>query len=80
MSNITPFRDSIIPGHPVPDVVADLERLLADAKSGRLRAIAYATVAPPLKGTGWSGDNGTSDAVAAAITMLAHRYAEGLLE
>ena len=41
MSNVFALRDETIHGEPDPDVVAKLEELLAMAKSGDMRGIAY---------------------------------------
>lgn len=40
--NVVAFGHTIPPGEPNPDIVADLERLLAQAKNGELRGFAYA--------------------------------------
>lgn len=66
---------------PVADLVATLEFLLAEAKSGNLRAIAYATVRGAKcdeTGTGWSGGHGTRMPLAGSVLMLHDRYAEAL--
>lgn len=80
MSKIVAFAGNIVPGEANPDIVADVERLLIEARSGELTAIAYCTVRGDSKGTGWAGNAGTRDAIGAAILMLQHRYAAGLLD
>ena len=62
---------------PVVEVVAALERMLTEAKSGQLRAFAIATVKlGDEAGSLWrrpdTGEHG--HALAAAIGYLAHRY------
>lgn len=75
------FKDTIPAGEPNPDIVETLEQLLADAKSGDLRAIAYATCRiGNVTGTGWEGSDGTRNPIAAAIMILGHRYAEALMD
>lgn len=80
MSKVVAIHGHTIKGAPNPDVIEELERLLEDARRGDLEAIAYCTVYPDSKGTGWAGGSGTRDAVAAAIMMLQHRYAAAILE
>ena len=80
MSKVIAFAENIIPGQANPDIIADIERLLSHAKSGNLTAIAYCTVYRDTKGTGWAGNMGTRDALAATIAMLQHRYSAGLLD
>jgi hypothetical protein len=74
MSKVVAFKGSIIPGEANPDIIEELERLLTEARSGELEAFAYCTVVGDAKGTGWTGNAGKSDALAAAIGMLSWRY------
>lgn len=70
-----------LPGQPDEALVALLERLLEDARSGDLRAIAYATVrAGGAVGTGWDGGRGTRDPLSTAISILGVRYPLAVLE
>ena len=81
MTNVIAFKDSIPPGEPNPDMVETLEGLLADAKSGVLRGIAYATVREgDITGTGWDGSDGSKHWLSSAIMMMHHRYSASLLE
>jgi hypothetical protein len=78
--SVVPFGDSILPGEANPALVAELERLLSEARSGDLRAIAYGSVrAGNVLGTGWVGSDGTRNPVATVILMLHSRYASALL-
>lgn len=79
MTNIVAIKAA--PGDPDAEVVAILEDLLACAKSGELRAVAYATVSEGSNtGTGWEGAGGTKHALAFSIMMLSHRYPAAVLE
>lgn len=81
MSKVVAFRECIPPGEVNPDLVADLERLLEDAKAGQLRGIAYATtLTTGAAATGWCGSDGARHPLAGAIMMLHHRYGAALLE
>ena len=80
MSQIIAFKGGSIPGVADPDIVAELERLLEEAKSGDLQAIAYCTVRDDEKGTGWVGMAGTRDSIAASIAILQFRYCAQMLE
>lgn len=65
---------------PFPDLVAELEKLLESAKSGKMRACAWAVVytdglAPDGEvATGWARSGGTNFALSAAIARLTHRW------
>lgn len=65
---------------PFPGLVEELERLLAEAKAGTLRAAAWAVVrsdgiSPDAEvATGWARAGGTSFALSAAIARLTHRW------
>lgn len=62
-------------GQPDPDIIERIEELLEEAKAGEISGIAYAVHTPgDDKKTGWIGQQGTSDAIHAAITLLAHTY------
>lgn len=77
--SIVELKPGYLPDKPYEGVVATLERLLADAKSGNLRAIAYAVVrAQGVQATGWDGAAGTRHPMSGAIMILHHRYAEAL--
>lgn len=79
MSNVVAFKNSVPPGEPHPDLVETLEGLLARAKGGDLRGLAYCTVAlDGAIGTGWDGADGTRHPLSSAILILQHRYAEAL--
>jgi hypothetical protein len=79
MSKVVAFRENTIPGEPNADVIEDLERLLSEARSGELEAVAYCTVRKGIIGTGWVGGSGTRGSISSAILMLGHRYADALL-
>lgn len=80
MSNVIKLGSDILPGEPSPDIIETVERLLEMAKSGHIRAIAYATIRESdVVGTGWDGTAGTRYSLGSAIMMLHSRYAEGLL-
>ena len=79
MTKVVAIYGNTVPGEPNADMITDLERMLEEAKSGELQAIAYCTVREGHKGTGWVGNSGTRDSIAAAIAMLSHRYADALL-
>lgn len=81
MAEILKFSDAILPNEANPGLVETLEILLGQAKSGELRAMAYATVRTNnVRGTGWDGSDGTRDALSGAIMMLHSRYASDLLK
>ncbi len=70
-----------IPNQPSTSIIEDLERLLSDAKSGRLVGLAYATASEDgVQGTGWTGEAGSRHPLGTAIMMLSYRYSAGLLE
>jgi hypothetical protein len=76
---VVELKPGNLPDEPYAGVVETLERLLADAKSGNLRAIAYAVVRTQnVQATGWDGAAGTRHPMSGAIMILAHRYAEAL--
>lgn len=78
--NIAELRPGCDPRKPSADTIEDLERLLADARSGHLVGIAYATVnRDGSQGTGWSGIAGTRHTVGTAIMMLFHRYSAAMV-
>jgi hypothetical protein len=81
MAEVISLRGEALPGEPDSGIVEELERLLVDAKAGKLRGIAYATCLDTGgQGTGWSGVAGSRHPLGTAIMMLHHRYARGLLE
>lgn len=80
------LRGAVVPGEPVPEVVAELERLLDEARAGHARALAYCIVRRD--GTvahGWTtpGEGGGAamslepHALGAAILTLGVRYGLG---
>lgn len=72
--------DETLPDEADPEIIAKLEELLEMAKSGELRAIAYATERPNnILGTGWIGTAGTRYPVSGAIGMLHTRYFNALI-
>jgi hypothetical protein len=75
--NVYAFRGTVSPElgrdeQPVAGVIAELEQLLADAKSGKIRAIAFALVfTGNFTSYGWARGHGqTAHAQAAAIGDL----------
>ena len=69
------------PGQPVPHVVAELERLLALARAGELRAVAYAAVQLEKGGTitsGYQMASGSKFELAAAVMHLNARFGNDL--
>jgi hypothetical protein len=81
MSNVIKLGQDVLPGEPSADLIETVERLLEMAKSGHLRAIAYATVREnDVIGTGWDGVAGTRYSMGSAIMMLQGRYSEALLQ
>lgn len=69
------------PDEPVSVVVLELEGLLAAAKAGTLRGIAYATCYKDgEQGTGWAHDMGYLHIMGTSVMMLNFRYAEALFE
>ena len=75
------FKGGTIPGEANDWIVEELESLLEKAKSGELRALAYATFsAGDFTGTGWVGSEGTRHPLSSAIMMLNSRYGEALRE
>lgn len=85
MTEVLTVHGGRIPGSPDPEVVATLERLLADARAGKLIAIGYATVAEGggeggAYGTGWDGAAGTRYKLGCAVAWLSQRYIAALHE
>ena len=81
MSNIVAFKDTILAGDPCPEIVETLERLLAEAKSGDLRGIAYAACKiGDVTATGWDGADGARHPLSTAIAVLSSRYSRALYE
>ena len=80
MSNIIKLGANVLPGEPDTDLIETLERLLEDAKSGNIRALAYATVCESeVLGSGWTGVAGTRYHLGSSVLMLQSRYASSLL-
>lgn len=81
MSNVVRLGNETLPGEPDEGIIATLEALLVDARSGDLRAFAYATVRQNnAVGTGWDGTAGTRYTLGAVIGMLDTRYHSELLQ
>ena len=80
MADVLAFRDGALPGEPDQGVIEEIERLLEEAKSGELRAFAFATVLPNRLGTGWAGAAGTRNDVGMAISLLAYRYPQAVMD
>jgi hypothetical protein len=79
MGEVVSLGGEPIHGEPNGDLVQTLEGLLEDARSGKLRALAYCTVRnTDLIGTGWDGSSGTRYPLGSAILILQSRYANGL--
>ena len=79
MSKVVAINGHTVPGEPNSDIIDELERLLDQARSGDLDAIAYCTVRKGCAGTGWVGGSGMRYPIGAAVMMLHHRYGEALL-
>lgn len=78
--NVVPFGTQAQPGEPVPDVLATLEELLRRARTGDIRALAYATVTEGrVLGSGWTGVAGTRNDLVASVTLLSHRLTTSVL-
>lgn len=81
MTNVVRFGNETLPDEPDEEIIATLEKLLEDARSGELRAIAYGTIRRnSVVGTGWAGVAGTRFPLGAVIGMLSTRYHSVLLE
>lgn len=78
MAEIIPIKGGPDPRGPVPELIEDLEELLERAKSGELRAIAYALVTEATLSTGWTGSAGTRWTLYAAAGILHQRYLDAL--
>lgn len=69
------------PSEPDENVIAVLEELLERAKTGEIRAMAYAYLLPEhALGTGWVGADqaGGGIALGFAVSALQHEYYAGL--
>lgn len=81
MSKVVPFSGSIVPGEPDPDIIEVVEDLLDEAKSGKLRGIAFGAVKTGnALSTGWVGSDGTRDSLSTSVTLLHHRFVATILE
>lgn len=66
---------------PPAELIGTLETLLAAARTGHLRALAYATVREGgLCGVGWEGAPGTKFPLGAAVSILAARYPDWMIQ
>lgn len=82
VSNVVAFDARVIPpGEADPYLVEILEKMLARAKSGDLRALGYACCyLDGSHGVGWAGADGTRHPLASGIMMLHGNYARSLVE
>lgn len=81
MSNVALLKPA--QNDPVPEIVANLERLLEEAKAGMLRSFSYAVVRTGGEiGTAWVFDPKAPDSLAlgASVGHLHHRYFAMLTE
>lgn len=77
MSNIHKLEGVALHGEPDEELIRSLEELLAAAKTGDIRALAYAVVLTnDVRGTGWDGVAGTATTLHSAIAMLMHRFTD----
>lgn len=68
---VVSLHGNTIEGEPDPEVIAQLEQLLAEAKAGTLTGIAFATTHSNRNvGKGWSGLPGTRFQLGGAIGMM----------
>ena len=75
MSNVVGLRGDVTPGTQVTDVVAELETLLMQAKSGEIRGLAFCVTKVNSRiVTGWAGEGGTMPELLSGIGMLQHRF------
>jgi hypothetical protein len=78
---IVALKGVILPGEANDELVLVLEKLLAQARSGHLRGLAYAThFDSGATGTGWVESDDSLHPVAAAIMTLNHRYGAMMTE
>lgn len=81
MAEIKAIHGGRLPGAPSKQVIEDIERLLEQARSGKLIGFAYAgTHDDGSQVTGWSGEAGTRHPVGTAIMMPHHRYSARLFD
>jgi hypothetical protein len=81
MTKVVSMFGDELPIEPVADVVRELRELLALAESGQLRAIGYITVKQDhVLGTGWTGEAGTRNALAAGVSVMQYRVAQSIHE
>jgi len=84
MTNVLSLRGATAPMEPVPNVVAELEKRLEQARSGHLRAFAMACVTTGnISETGWEkAEGGTgaageiNHALGSGILSLSWRFAQ----
>lgn len=65
-----------VPNQPIPEIVAKIERLLADVKSGEVQAVAFAVRCADGSFDVWFGSSlsGCDFTLATGISRLAWRY------
>jgi hypothetical protein len=77
MGKITSIHGGPLPHEPNAELVTTLEELLAEAKAGKLIALAYGTVSEDAKvGSGWDCGTGSLSMLGMAITVLSARYVQ----
>lgn len=82
MSDVVPLRPAAVTASfaPVPELIDEIEKLLAQAKSGKMRAAAWAVVyeadAKPdgEVSNGWARGPFTTFGLTAAIERLSYRW------
>ena len=80
MSNVVAIAGAIVPGVPDIDTIAEIERLLSQAKAGEVVAIAHATVlANGNTRSGWAG-GASIIPLGFSIGNLMHRFFTGVNE
>ncbi len=80
MGVVTAFGNKTLDDEPVEEIVERLEGLLEQAKSGKIRGLAFAVTHANSKATGWNGDAGVADGICVAIMLLDRRYREYMAE
>lgn len=75
--SVVPIRNA----EPDQDLIAEIERLLEEAKRGELTAFGYAvTKQDGTIATGWTGHGvGVRHGMCAAVHLLSHRYTDAMI-